>query len=145
MPVVVAQEFIQSAVTLMEAAAVRMANHRDNAYPQEAVGILCSNGDSYSLINQARSGHRFEVSEVLVKEAIEILESRDMEPVAMYHSHPTSAASPSGRDVSMMMNMPGALSIIVGIDGIAAWLWDDVLQSVGRIPLPERTRHVESA
>lgn len=145
MPVVVAQEFIQAAVTLMEDAAVRMADHRDDAYPEEAVGILCSNGDTYPLINQARSGHRFEVSETLVKEAIEILENRGKEPVAMYHSHPTSAASPSARDVSMMMNMPGALSIVVGIDGIAAWLWDDVLQSVGRIPLPERTRHVESA
>lgn len=145
MPVVVAHEFLQATVTLMEQGSVAMSNHRDDAYPQEAVGILCSNGDAYPLINQARSGQRFEVSETLVKEAIGWLEKQGQQPIAVYHSHPTSASSPSGRDVSMMMNMPGALSIIVGIDDIAAWIWDDVLQSVGRIPLPERTRYVESS
>ena len=145
MPVVEAQEFIQAAVTLMEKAAVKLLDHRHDAYPEEAVGILCSNGDIYPLINQARSGHRFEVSETLSKEAIEILKNRGKEPVAVYHSHPMSSSGPSNRDVAMMMNMPGALSIVIGIDGIAAWLWDNCLQSVGRIPLPERSQHVKSS
>lgn len=137
-----AKEFMQASVTLMETAAVEMIEHRNDSYPNEAVGVLCSDGSCYPLINQARSAHRLEVSAILVGEAIDMLNERGMSPVAFYHSHPTSASGPSNRDISMMQTKPGALFVIVGQDGIAGWLWEDGLQSAGKIPLPDRKRHV---
>ena len=126
----------------METASVEMLNHRDDVYPQEAVGVLCADGSCFPLVNQARSAHRLEVSAFLVAEAIDMLGERGLSPVAFYHSHPTSASGPSNRDIQMMQTKPGALFVIVGQDGIAAWLWDESLQSAGKIPLPERSRNV---
>lgn len=137
----VANDFLDATVELMEHSSRALTEHRFEAYPQEAVGILCSDGTNYPLINQARSDSRFEVSETLVREAIDALSRLGREPVAVYHSHPTSSSSPSNQDISMMKRMPGALSIIVGIDGIAAWRFDNGLQSVGRVPLPEKVSH----
>lgn len=136
----VAVDFLDATVELMEHSAAAMWEHRHDAYPQEAVGILCSDGVNYPLINQARSDSRFEVSQTLVKEAIEALVNVGREPVAIYHSHPMTTSSPSNQDISMMKNMPGALSIIVGQDGIAAWRYDNGLQSVGRIELPVKVK-----
>ena len=138
----VAHEFVQASITLMETASVEMVNHRDDVYPHEAVGVLCADGSCFPLINQARSAHRLEVSAFLVSEAIDMLVERGLSPVAFYHSHPTSASGPSNRDIQMMQTKPGALFVIVGQDGIAAWLWDESLQSAGKIPLPERSRNV---
>ena len=143
MPTEQAVEFIQASTTLMESAAVEMVEHRDETYPNEAVGVLCSDGSCFPLVNQARSAHRLEVSAFLVAEAIDMLTERGLSPVAFYHSHPESASGPSNRDIQMMQTKPGALFIIVGQDGISGWLWDDGLQSVGRIPLPERGHNVE--
>ena len=139
---VIAQEFIQASTTLMETAAVEMLNHRDDVYPQEAVGVLCADGSCFPLVNQARSAHRLEVSAFLVAEAIDMLVERGLSPVAFYHSHPTSASGPSTRDVQMMQTKPGALFVIIGQDGIAGWLWNDELQSAGTIPLPNRKPNV---
>ena len=132
-------EELKDAVThLIASAATSLVTHRDSDYPHEAVGSLCSDGSVYPLINQARSAHRFEVSQPLVKEAIGVLTQRGMEPIAVYHSHPTSSSGPSKRDIMLMETMPGSLSIIIGQDGIAAWLWDGGLQSVTRINLPTK-------
>ena len=138
------RDYIQAVVDLMESASVVMMDHRDDDYPHEAVGILCSDGTNYRLINQARSAHRFEVSATLSAEAMSVLLGRDKEPIAIYHSHPTSPSGPSKRDITMMETQPGALSIIVGVSDISAWVWDNEgLQPVGRIPLPERSRIVQ--
>ncbi len=141
MAVPIALNFLQAAVTLMEEGALEMLDHRDDMYPLEAVGILCSDGVTYRLINQSRSSHRFTVSETLVREAIEILTRRGHPPVAIYHSHPEHDSHPSRRDIDMMETMPGSLSVIVGKEGIAGWRWNDGLESVGKIPHPERTRY----
>lgn len=135
----VALNFLQVTVTLMEEASLSMLQHRNDSYPNEAVGILCSDGVTFPLINQSRSPHRFNVSQTLVEEALETLTRRGHSPVAMYHSHPEADSSPSNRDLAMMETMPGSLSIIVGIDSIAAWRWNDGLESVGKIPHPERS------
>ena len=109
----------------------------DADYPYEAVGILCVDGTCYPLINQARSHKRFEVSELLVTEAIAQLKVRKRHPVAVYHSHPTSTSEPSARDILMMKEMPQASFVIVGSDGIAAWMWDEELRFIVKIPLEE--------
>lgn len=111
------------------------ARHKD--YPNEAVGILCADGSVYPLINQARSSKRFEVGETAVGEAINHLKYRGRFPVAVYHSHPTSDSGPSERDKMLMQEMPNAVNVIIGKDGIAAWLWDEALRFVARIPLED--------
>jgi len=110
---------------------------RDDAYPNEAVGILCYDGAVYPLINQARSPHRFEVGETLVGEAINHLKHRGKMPVAVYHSHPTSGSGPSARDEMMMQEMPGAVFVIVGANDMAAWMWEDELRCIGKVALEE--------
>ena len=111
--------------------------HSDNDYPNETVGILCVDGTCYPLINQARSHKRFEVSELLVTEAIAQLKVRKRHPVAIYHSHPTSTSEPSARDTLMMKEMPQASFVIIGSDGIAAWMWDEELRFILKIPLED--------
>lgn len=115
----------------------QLVTHRNEDYPFEAVGILCADGAVFPLINQARSAKRFEVSETLVTEAIRQLKVRKKRPVAVYHSHPTSTSEPSRRDEMMMEEMPQATFVIVGSDGIAAWMWDEELRFVVKIPLEE--------
>ena len=114
-----------------------LVQHRNESYPNEAIGILCADGEVYPLINQARSPHRFEVGETLVGEAINHLKYRGKLPVAVYHSHPETGSGPSARDELMMQEMPGAVFVIVGDDGIAAWLWDDELRFIVRSPLED--------
>ena len=111
--------------------------HSDDDYPHETVGILCVDGTCYPLINQARSHKRFEVSELLVTEAIAQLKVRKRHPVAIYHSHPTSTSEPSARDTLMMKEMPQASFVIIGSDGIAAWMWDEELRFILKIPLED--------
>jgi len=137
----VSDSLLAASIELMEFCASEILTHRDEIYPHEAVGILTADGATYPLINQARSSKRFEVNESQVKEAIDVLNDVGKTPVAIYHSHPESASGPSQRDISLMQRMPGALSVIIGQDGIAGWLWDDQLHSVGKIPLPERNRN----
>ncbi len=123
--------------TLLTAARTDLTKHRDDDYPNEAVGILCADGTVYPLINQARSHKRFEVSERIVTEAIAQLKVRKRHPVAIYHSHPTSTSEPSNRDIMMMQEMPQASFVIVGSDGIAAWMWNDELRFIVKVPLKE--------
>ena len=106
---------------------------RDEAYPEEGVGILCVDGSVHPLINQARSHKRFAVSERLVHEKQLELDGHGMSPVAFYHSHPTDPASPSARDMLWMEEHPRQVSVIVGNDGIAAWWWDEESILLARI------------
>jgi len=125
---------------LLNFAARDLLTQRDREYPNEAVGILTAGGIVYPLINQARSPKRFEVSKTLVQEGISELVKWGEHPVATYHSHPTSASGPSDRDCLYMRETEGGLHIIIGMDGIAAWLWKDGLRSVAKVPLPERVK-----
>ncbi|MDK1103813.1 MAG: Mov34/MPN/PAD-1 family protein [Actinomycetota bacterium] len=141
--VVDVSSMVEPAKVLMEAAGFDLLNHRNRDYPNEAVGIICADGTCYPLINQARSSSRFEVSITLVREAMEILVRRDLDPVAIYHSHPTSSSDPSARDGIMMSELSGVLFVVIGNDGIAAWTWNGKLQSVVKIPLPVKVSNVE--
>ncbi len=131
------EEIAPQLETLLNSARTDLTKHRDGDYPNEAVGILCADATVYPLINQARSHKRFEVSEQIVTEAIAQLKVRKRHPIAIYHSHPTSTSEPSKRDTMMMQEMPQASFIIVGSDGIAAWMWDDELRFVVKVPLKE--------
>lgn len=115
--------FREAVVDLIVIATDELISHRDDAYPQEAVGILCDDGTTYRLINQARSGTRFEVSKLLVTESIKIIKRQNRSAIGIYHSHPTSQSAPSSRDIDMMRTQPGNLFVIVGNDVISGWAW----------------------
>ena len=129
------QEIRDEVEALLDAARTELRAASSEDYPNEAVGILCADAAVYPLINQARSPKRFEVGETLVGEAINHLKYRGKYPVAVYHSHPTSTPEPSERDKMLMRETPKSVHVIVGNDGIAAWLWDDELRFVAKIPL----------
>ena len=108
--------------------------HADTTSPHEVVGIIASDGSVYPLINQRRSASEFEVSSRLVREGIEQIKARDLEPVAFYHSHPTRTADPSDRDKDMIRQGRGFLFAILGIDRFALYMWDDKLKLVTEVP-----------
>lgn len=114
------------------------------AYPIEAVGVLCEDGSTAPLINQARSAVRYEVSETLVVEVLDELERRGMIPVAFYHSHPESNADPSERDVLMMKEQANSVFIIVGKESISAWCWGgefDILIPIAEVTDVEHSQY----
>ncbi len=93
--------------------------------PQEAVAMLTSKGRIHPLINQRRSNHEFMVSTVLVAEAIEEISSRGDSAVAIFHSHPSRPAKPSGADKRMMEEAEGTVFAIWGTDRVACFVWED--------------------
>jgi len=107
---------------------------KDEAYPNEGVGIVTADAIVYPLINQARSPHRFVVNERLVHEAQQELKGQGHTPVTFYHTHPASPPSPSARDELWMKEHPNQVMMIVGKPGIAGWVWTDRLHSLGKIP-----------
>ena len=122
---------------LLATARADIVASRNESYPNEAVGIICSDGNVFPLINQARSAHRFSVGETLVGEAINHLKYRGKQPVAVYHSHPESTSGPSASDEQMMEEMPGAVFVIAGTDGMSAWTWSEELVLLATIPLED--------
>jgi proteasome lid subunit RPN8/RPN11 len=107
---------------------------KDDAYPEEGVGIITADAVVYPLINQARSHERFIVNEKLVHEAQMELIEQGHAPVAFYHTHPTSPSSPSARDELWLEEHPDQVMLIVGHKSIAGWVWIDRLHSLGKIP-----------
>ena len=136
-PVPFHQQVAEPLEAILVAVRPDLVEQRSHAYPNEAVGIICADATHYPLINQARSPKRFEVSQLLVTEAIDSLKAAGRHPIAVYHTHPESSSDPSKRDEMLMSEMPQATSIIVGSDGIAAWMWDEQLRFITRIPLKE--------
>lgn len=120
-----AKELQPTLTELLEWVAEGLIEEVDGRLPNEAVGLLCEDGTILSLINQARSPDRFEVSNRLVHEAITEAVDRGYHPLAIYHSHPTKDSWPSKRDDVMMELLAEVPFVIVGIDGIAAWMWED--------------------
>ncbi len=118
----------------MADASAALYEARDEAYPNEGVGIVTIDCIVYPLINQARSSTRFIVNERLVHEAQEELKGQGHTPVTFYHTHPVSPPSPSARDELWLEEHPNQVMMIVGKTGIAGWVWTDRLHSLGKIP-----------
>ena len=76
--------------------AARMHAHAEEGFPHEVVGILAGSRDDWTvtevipLVNErADSAHnRYKVSGLLLMRAEQELESRDLQVVGYYHSHP---------------------------------------------------------
>lgn len=72
--------------------------HVEVELPFEAVGLVWSDGSISPLINQARSQHRFTVSQALLAEALVAVDPAEKTLVAFYHSHPQGLLDLSKED-----------------------------------------------
>lgn len=71
--------------------------------PNEACGILSGNSETisslYILSNKENTPTRFYVNEYNVTHTLQAISKKGEEPIAIYHSHPTSRPRPSQTDI----------------------------------------------
>ena len=113
---------------VLEKAEAQIATHCLSDLTVEAVGLVFLDGSIRHLINQARSGHRFSVSARQMQDLLDVVGDN---PIAIYHSHPSSKGVPSNADKAMMAELYDVLDgpfpfLIWGrSDGLRVWLWQD--------------------
>jgi proteasome lid subunit RPN8/RPN11 len=80
-----------------------MENHLRQAYPEEGCGLLAGRaGHSRAVLpvpNQLRSPHRFFMEPIRLLQALEEIDARGWDLLAIYHSHPHGQGSPSAEDL----------------------------------------------
>ncbi len=96
----------------------RILDHAQRSLPAECVGILSGQGKTvlgwHPLTNQWSDGRRFLADSTELIALLRQLRETGRELVAIYHSHPQSAASPSLTDVQQA-HYPDALYLIVSL------------------------------
>ena len=111
-----------------------MTKHSGECAPNEGCGILYGHikGDSYVVQdvkfveNTAKSSVQFTMKDADVIEAYNTAQNRDTKVIGIYHSHPASAAVPSGADKKYMEINPIAWIIHSGINQeFRAWYMSD--------------------
>jgi proteasome lid subunit RPN8/RPN11 len=89
--------------------------------PYEACGILTGRGDrvltAWGTGNVRRSTTAFEVEVAHQERALAGARQRGESLQAIYHSHPTATAYPSGSDVRLAVHWPEALRVILSLAG----------------------------
>ncbi|MDP2276915.1 MAG: M67 family metallopeptidase [Nitrospirota bacterium] len=101
-----------------------MLSHCREVYPNEACGILAGNGEEaskiYRITNSENSPvtYKFESTEH-IRADIDIRENK-LAMLAIYHSHPSSVAYPSQKDIEDAFwdgdpNYPDAVYVIVSL------------------------------
>jgi [CysO sulfur-carrier protein]-S-L-cysteine hydrolase len=96
--------------------------------PLECCGLLVGAAGAVSaailLDNEARSPTRFRASPESLFRALKQCRAEDWDVIAIYHSHPTSAAVPSLIDIAEH-HWPGTWSVIISLSGpepdVQAW------------------------
>jgi len=92
--------------------------HCREEVPLEACGVMTGVGEqvcaAYPMTNVRRSPVAYRIKEEEQLAAFHEMDERREELVAIYHSHPTTAARPSATDISMAY-YPEALYIIVSL------------------------------
>lgn len=111
-------------------------HHARAEWPNECCGILAgvmageefSVKNHYPLINELASPTAFRSEPQSMFRAMKEIRQQQMEIVAVYHSHPTTAAVPSQRDWNEI-TYPAAATIIIGTVNTApsmrAWIIQD--------------------
>lgn len=95
-----------------------MLEHCRNHLPDEACGILAGSGNEVSKIytmtniEPSPSSYLMEPKEQFV--AMKDMRGRNLSMAAIFHSHPSSPAFPSGRDINLAF-YDNAVHIIVGL------------------------------
>lgn len=97
----------------------RMLEHCWEDRPCEACGILTGRGGrvlhGYAAENSRRSPVYYEVDPAQQAVVLAEMDGRGDELIAIYHSHPTSPAKPSGNDIRLAVNWPDALRVIISL------------------------------
>lgn len=82
-----------------------MISHCRDAYPNEACGILAGNGEEvlkvYKMANIEKSPVSYEFDSREHINAIKNMRENNYKMLAIFHSHPSSPAYPSAKDVSL--------------------------------------------
>ncbi|MBF0184273.1 MAG: M67 family metallopeptidase [Magnetococcales bacterium] len=96
----------------------RILDHARRAVPAECVGLLSGQGKTatawHPLSNRWQDGVRFRADEGELIQVLRQLREKGEELVAIYHSHPDSAATPSDLD-RQQAYYPDALYLIVSL------------------------------
>jgi len=100
--------------------------HARECHPDEACGLIAGKGGEgiriFKLENEDHSPVSYTLNPMEQLRVIKEIEDGGLDLIAIYHSHPSSPAYPSGVDVrraffpgTMEPNFPGVLYIIVGL------------------------------
>jgi proteasome lid subunit RPN8/RPN11 len=99
----------------------RILEHCLDEKPNEACGILSGRGErvmtAWATQNARQSPTAYEVEVSHQERALVGIRRRKEELLAIYHSHPTAPAYPSGNDIRMAVHWPEALRVIVSLSG----------------------------
>ncbi|HAM52375.1 MAG TPA: hypothetical protein DCP92_17395 [Nitrospiraceae bacterium] len=95
-----------------------MLGHCKGSYPHEACGILAGQGNVASKIYKMKNTEQSAVSYLMDPgeqlKSMKDMRNNDLSMVAIYHSHPSSSAYPSGKDVDLAFYEDAAY-IIAGL------------------------------
>jgi proteasome lid subunit RPN8/RPN11 len=86
----------------------QIVEHGKLNLPYEVCGLLSGNNNKvqsiWKLENEIQSDRRFFVREKKIAETMKLIEKQKEQVLAVYHSHPTTAAVPSSYDIANHFN-----------------------------------------
>ena len=95
--------------------------HARAAAPLECCGLLAGTAAGvattrFPIGNDAASATEYETNARDLLAAFRAIRARELELLAIYHSHPTSAALPSSRDIERNTYGESVVHLIIGLD-----------------------------
>jgi proteasome lid subunit RPN8/RPN11 len=95
---------------------VEMLNHCKGDYPNEACGILAGKGKAtsrlYKMANTEKSPVSYSMDPTEQFKVMKDMRTNDLSMVAIFHSHPSSPAYPSDKDVGLAFYEDSAYIIV---------------------------------
>ncbi len=109
-----------------------LKSHALREAPREACGVLAGRKGAVEEIYECRNASKYpetiyEIAPAELLKTLEDIESRDMEVLGFYHSHPMGLDEPSLIDEGRA-TWPGYSYVIVSISGessVSSWRWDE--------------------
>ena len=93
-----------------------MLSHCKGGYPNEACGILAGEGNIisklYTMSNTEKSPVSYHMDATEQLKVMKDMRNNDVSMLAIFHSHPSSSAYPSGKDVDLAFYEEEAYIII---------------------------------
>lgn len=97
----------------------KMIEHSKTEFPHEACGILAGNDNKvsaiYKMTNTDKSAESFFMDPKEQFSVIKNMRKNNLDMLAIYHSHPSTPARPSTRDIEMAL-YPQTSYIIVSLE-----------------------------
>ncbi|MFC0561975.1 M67 family metallopeptidase [Halalkalibacter alkalisediminis] len=93
-----------------------IVEHGKSNLPYEVCGLLSGNNNKvqsvWKLKNEIKSDRRFFVGKKIIEETLLQMAKHKEKVIAIYHSHPTTAAIPSSYDIANHLNLDVIMIII---------------------------------